>query len=837
MPLAYDALDRVLERDYPDGGIEHFGYSARGLIAYTNQLGFITGYGYDQAGRKIAETNANLEITQFRYDPSGSLTNLIDGKNQSTVWVYDQFGRVTNKLDALNELLFLYKYDLNSRLTNRWTPAKGSTGYGYDPVGNLTNIVYPVSSNIVLHYDALNRLTNMVDGIGTTRYSYDSVGQLLSEDGPWTSDTVSYTYANRLRTGLSVQAPNASPWTQSYGYDAARRLDSLASAAGTFSYGYTGVVAGASGSLVRRLSLPNGAWITNTYDRVARLRLTALENAANPADPHHGGGGLDSWFYTYNAGNQRTFVVRTDASSVAYTYDEIGQLKTAKGRDDSGTHRLHEQFGYVYDAAGNLNWRTNNALLQEFKVNDLNELTNVVRTGTLTVAGTTTSAATNVIVSGTGLSSGAAGLYSDATWARPGATPANGDNTFTAIAKDAYDRSATNTINTFLPSTINFSFDLNGNMLTNGTRFFEYDDENQLIRITEPGAWKSEFAYDGKMRRRIRREYSWSVTLDTWHLTQEIRYIYDGNLVLQERDGNNLPTLSLTRGRDLSGTLDGTGGIGGLLARTDNRLFAIRDLQSHAYYHADGNGNISCLVNTNQQVVARYLYDPYGNIVSRSGSLADANLYRFSSKELHSASGLVHYLYRCYEPGLQRWLTRDPYEDYGLQEFFAAGSPLGNEPNLHLFVRNNPMSMVDSWGLKPTYRGCSRKQQEALTKALTESCKKAKECARCTPAGEAQTGVDAICDGNVTVNCVKDDFRLPGGTGCDKNCGMTQGGQIYMCDRSFNGLKGLCDPEVGCTLFHEALHVGGLPGNNKVPHPDDFGVFAACMGCPFKLNK
>ena len=69
-----------------------------------------------------------------------------------------------------------------------------------------------------------------------------------------------------------------------------------------------------------------------------------------------------------------------------------------------------------------------------------------------------------------------------------------------------------------------------------------------------------------------------------------------------------------------------------------------------AYYHADGNGNITCLINANQTIVAHYLYDPYGNILSQSGPLADANLYRFSSKEFHAASGLVYYLYRLLRP-------------------------------------------------------------------------------------------------------------------------------------------------------------------------------------------
>jgi len=57
----------------------------------------------------------------------------------------------------------------------------------------------------------------------------------------------------------------------------------------------------------------------------------------------------------------------------------------------------------------------------------------------------------------------------------------------------------------------------------------------------------------------------------------ETRYIYDGMLVVQERNGSNVPTVSYTRGLDLSGSLpDGptaAGGIGALLAgRTGARV-------------------------------------------------------------------------------------------------------------------------------------------------------------------------------------------------------------------------------------------------------------------------
>jgi len=69
------------------------------------------------------------------------------------------------------------------------------------------------------------------------------------------------------------------------------------------------------------------------------------------------------------------------------------------------------------------------------------------------------------------------------------------------------------------------------------------------------------------MRRRIRKEFSWQGS--TWVQTGEVRYIYDALLVTQERDANNLPIVSYTRGKDLSGSLEGAGGIGGFLARTE----------------------------------------------------------------------------------------------------------------------------------------------------------------------------------------------------------------------------------------------------------------------------
>jgi RHS repeat-associated protein len=701
--MTYDNLHRLLTRSYPDTGIEKFGYTLKvsGPTSYTNQITNVVLYAYDAMNRKTNEVYVGVTTNQFAYSGAGDLLTLNDGKNQTTTWGYDSYGRVTNKVDALGTNIFVYKYDPDNRLTNRWSAAKTNTVYKYDAVGNLTNVVYPVSHAVSLNYDKLNRLTNMVDAVGTTVYGYDAAGQLLSENGPWANDTVSYTYANRLRMGLSLQAPNASAWSQGYGYDNARRLKNVTSPTGEFDYTLGG--ASSASPLIKTLSLPNSAYITNSYDNVARLLSTVLKNGGNT--------NLDSYAYGYNQANQRTNVVRTAGDYVNYTYDNVGELKTALGKESGGvTNRWQEQFGYNYDAAGNLNYRTNNALVQTFNVNSLNELTTINHTGTLTVAGTTTSPATNVTVNGA-----SAVLYVDSTFASTNQNVVNVSlNTFTAIAKDIYGRMDTNTVNLFIPAHASYVYDLNGNLISEwsaagGTnRLFSYDDENELTSVWVTNLWRTDFVYDGKMRRRIEKDFTWSG--GAWLQTNEVHYIYDGNLVIQERDANNLPQVTYTRGNDLSGTLQGAGGIGGLLARTVNPSTLISQ-PSTSFYHADGNGNITMLISSSQMIVAKYLYDPFGNTLAQSGLLADANTYRFSSKEWNANSGLYYYLYRFYDPNLQRWPNHDPLGEFGFEiirkrnvvkakRTFPGIAELAERPDLYEFVRNRPISRVDLFGLQ-----------------------------------------------------------------------------------------------------------------------------------------
>jgi RHS repeat-associated protein len=664
---AYDLLGRLTARR--TGGIEYFGYSPAGMVKYTNQLGAITSYFYDAARRKIAETNGNQELTQFEYDYAGDLVKLTDGNNHSTKWGYDVYGRVTSKTNDSNNRILGYSYDAEGRLTNRWGLEKLDTAYQYDRVGNLTNVTYASSGSLVYSYDAVNRLTNMADAVGTTTFAYTRGGQLKSEDGPWDHDTVSYTYTNRMRTSMSLQQPGTASWSQTYGYDVANRLQTITSPAGTFTYSYhTGLNSRVTSSaLVKKLLLPNGAFETNTFDTIGRLTSNTLKKS-NGISP------IEAALYTYDPANRRTDILSSEREQT-FGYDAIGQLISDTAYESSrGNPRMNEQLSYAYDKAGNLQYRTNNTLVENFKVNNLNELTTNVNSGDLTVIGTTTSGATNVTVNGT-----TAELYADATFAATGMARVN---TYAAVAADSKGRRDTNTINVNISTNVTFVYDGNGNMLSDGERGYTWNDENQLIAITATNKWQSTFAYDGKLRRRFETNCAWNGT--TYVPTNVVRFVYDGKLPIQHRDANNHETITLTRGKDLNGSLSRAGGIGGLLAMTARSETPVTF--DHSYYHSDANGNVTMLINNNQAVVAKYLFDAFGNTLSLSGSKALVNSYRFSSKPIHELSGLYDYLYRYYHPKTQRWCQMDPIQEAGGR-------------NLFRFVRNSPTTRFDPWGL------------------------------------------------------------------------------------------------------------------------------------------
>jgi len=240
------------------------------------------------------------------------------------------------------------------------------------------------------------------------------------------------------------------------------------------------------------------------------------------------------------------------------------------------------------------------------------------------------------------------------------------------------------------------------------------------------GFQKLSFGYD-YMGRRVRKTvYTYKGTSETWVQTGDVKYVWAGWLLLLELDGTDSDAVlrKYTWGLDVAGqngqlnSLESAGGIGGLLAVYDTNGTTTgqnptEDDKTYVYLY-DANGNVGQLVDwtdipdweskqlTSAQdwhadrLVARYEYDPYGNVVGPdtdsdgdwtddAGPYATVNPFRFSTKQWDDETGLGYWGYRYYSPSLGRWISRDPIEE-------EAG------PHLYTIVSNNIVNSVGSHG-------------------------------------------------------------------------------------------------------------------------------------------
>jgi RHS repeat-associated protein len=202
-----------------------------------------------------------------------------------------------------------------------------------------------------------------------------------------------------------------------------------------------------------------------------------------------------------------------------------------------------------------------------------------------------------------------------------------------------------------------------------------WDGENRLIQAQVTGGATVTFIYDSQSRRIA--ETVGTVTKIT---------VFDGwNPIAEYSISNNQYSIfkSFTWGMDLSGTLQGAGGVGGLLAVTDS---------TGTYYPTyDGNGNVSEYLDSTGAVVAHYEYDPFGKTTVASGSKAQDFSHRFSTKPLDLTTGLYYYAYRYYDPATGRWPSRDPIgEEGGINLFAFVGNDGVNQWD-YLGMLNNPL--------------------------------------------------------------------------------------------------------------------------------------------------
>ena len=213
------------------------------------------------------------------------------------------------------------------------------------------------------------------------------------------------------------------------------------------------------------------------------------------------------------------------------------------------------------------------------------------------------------------------------------------------------------------------SYDPDGNLTFDGVFTYAYDADNRLSSVSSNGLILATNQYDHKGRR-IRKTTPTTVTTFLYH---GWNLIYEHEVV-----GTVTNETFYYWGKDLSGTLQGAGGVGGLLYLKRNGVIYVP--------HADAFGNILRYADTAGNIVATYVYDTFGRTISTTGPLAHLFRHRFSTKYFDAETSLYYYGYRFYHPILMRWLNRDPIEECG-------------GLNVYEFCGNSPVDSIDTLGL------------------------------------------------------------------------------------------------------------------------------------------
>ncbi|HTP06743.1 MAG TPA: RHS repeat-associated core domain-containing protein, partial [Anaerolineae bacterium] len=209
-----------------------------------------------------------------------------------------------------------------------------------------------------------------------------------------------------------------------------------------------------------------------------------------------------------------------------------------------------------------------------------------------------------------------------------------------------------------------YTYDAAGNLLTrrrnNQTDTFQWTGQGRLARITYADGTFSEYTYDAAGRRIRQRRRDGSLTY----------YTYLGSNLAQELDASGAALASYT--------YDG-------LDRPVSmwRRDAAPNGQTY-FYLLDDLGDVLGLVDENGTMAATYRYDPWGNVINSTGSIA--NPLRFEAREWDEDSGLYFDRARYYDPIVGRFISRDRLGINGGLNHYA-------------YVGNNPIRFRDPLGL------------------------------------------------------------------------------------------------------------------------------------------
>ncbi|WP_241163268.1 RHS repeat protein [Ralstonia solanacearum] len=250
------------------------------------------------------------------------------------------------------------------------------------------------------------------------------------------------------------------------------------------------------------------------------------------------------------------------------------------------------------------------------------------------------------------------------------------DNRTSATSRTAKQTIVPNALNQM--QTVNgqpTQYDAAGNLLEDEARQYDWDAEHRLIRIRykAQAGKETRFGYDGLGRRTVITEVDGTGTTET-------HYVWCGEAICQKRDANG----QLLRAYYPEG--ESGPEIGKRVAKADAGTETDADGDEHDGRDQDGDdgksapqtestgsliyarnhlGSVTDTLTPDGRAVTHTEYGPYGELVKSQGQAEYRSDFGYGGMQYHAASGMYLTLFRAYDPGTGRWVSRDPMGERG----------------------------------------------------------------------------------------------------------------------------------------------------------------------------